>query len=568
MASKHLHDAIPAVLPTLASIQRLYVPAIFLCCIFFFMGCAFIPLTGIQNDEALFASGIYQPVDVQYSVKILGINLPLMIMTYVGALKSWLYTPVFQLWLPSAYSVRLPVLLIGAFTVWLFFVTARKLLGDRAALIGTVLLATDPMFLLATCFDWGPVALQHFLLLAGLLLIVMYAQSQSPAQLALAFFSFGLGMWDKALFAWPLVGLAVASIIVFPRDSLRVVTFKRSIVAVASFCLGALPLLVYNVAHPFETFRGNAQYSTELFYGKFLVLRATFQGRALFGWMTAVEPGPHPPAAANVIQNTCAWLASLLRHPLHTAFWSAFIAALLIVPVLWFGRGNGANPATRKVSVFAIVVMAVIWAQMAFTYNAGGGVHHTILLWPFPQFLIGSVYAGISCKFRRYAAPILTAAVIVVAFSNLLVVNEHYVQLIENGTSVIWSDALYPLSQSMNKFPARYVATIDWGMLNTLRLLDRGRLSLLDEEGALANKPELSAEDKAVLSILLAEPTTLFVGHIPGKEIYAGMAARLEDFAGNRKFTKEMLDVVHDRNGREVFQIFRFRSPDRSLTVK
>jgi hypothetical protein len=95
-------------------------------------------------------------------------------------------------------------------------------------------------------------------------------------------------------------------------------------------------------------------------------------------------------------------------------------------------------------------------------------------------------------------------------------------------------------------------------MLNTLRLLDQGRLPLL-EEGALLSKQELSTEDKGILSALLAEPTTVFVGHIPEKELYAGVTARLDDFAGSKKFNKETLDVIQDRNGRAVFQIFHFK---------
>ena len=34
-----------------------------------------------------------------------------------------------------------------------------------AALIGCGLLATDAIYLLTSCFDWGPVALEHLLLL-------------------------------------------------------------------------------------------------------------------------------------------------------------------------------------------------------------------------------------------------------------------------------------------------------------------------------------------------------------------------------------------------------------------
>ena len=41
----------------------------------------------------------------------------------------------------------------------------------RAALLAAILLATDPTFLLPDTFDWGPLALQHLLVVSGCLLI-------------------------------------------------------------------------------------------------------------------------------------------------------------------------------------------------------------------------------------------------------------------------------------------------------------------------------------------------------------------------------------------------------------
>ena len=165
----------------------------------------------------IFASGIYDPATIPYSAHLFHKRLPLMLMPYMGALKSWLYAPILAIFRPTAYSIRIPVLLIGSITIWLFFLFMRRTVGDWAALLGTALLATDPTFLLTTCFDWGPVALQHFLLVAGVLLLLTGGGIRSPSRLALAFFLFGLGLWDKVLFAWPLMALAVALTIVFPR---------------------------------------------------------------------------------------------------------------------------------------------------------------------------------------------------------------------------------------------------------------------------------------------------------------------------------------------------------------
>jgi hypothetical protein len=58
--------------------------------LFLVAGLVFIPLLGIENDEALFGSAIYAPA-VLYSVHFFNLRVPLMLMSYVGALKGLLY---------------------------------------------------------------------------------------------------------------------------------------------------------------------------------------------------------------------------------------------------------------------------------------------------------------------------------------------------------------------------------------------------------------------------------------------------------------------------------------------
>src|SRR5579859_2483878 len=95
--------------------------ALLLCAVFLAMGCAFAPLAGFQTDEAIFASGIYDPATIPYSAQVFHKKLPLMLMPYMGALKAWLYAPILAIFRPTAYSIRIPVLLIGSITIWLFF---------------------------------------------------------------------------------------------------------------------------------------------------------------------------------------------------------------------------------------------------------------------------------------------------------------------------------------------------------------------------------------------------------------------------------------------------------------
>ena len=56
------------------------------CCIlFFFLGYALAPLAGLQTDEVIFASGIYEPTTIPYSAHLFHKTLPLMLMPYMGA---------------------------------------------------------------------------------------------------------------------------------------------------------------------------------------------------------------------------------------------------------------------------------------------------------------------------------------------------------------------------------------------------------------------------------------------------------------------------------------------------
>ena len=55
--------------------------------LFFALGWLFLPLLGVQNDEALFASPLFQP-KAAYLVKIGHSRLPLMLMSYLGTLKT------------------------------------------------------------------------------------------------------------------------------------------------------------------------------------------------------------------------------------------------------------------------------------------------------------------------------------------------------------------------------------------------------------------------------------------------------------------------------------------------
>src|SRR5215469_7278822 len=199
--------------------------------IFGLAGLALIPYPGLQNDEVFFAGPLYLKGAAFYQIEAGALKIPLMVMSYTGALKTWIYAGLFQIFGPSEWSVRVPALIAGMGTIWLTWLWTRRVAGDRAAAIAALLLSTDAVFLMTNTFDWGPVALQHLLLMAGLVAL----QSKRTA---LAFFLWGLGLWDKALLIWPLIGLGVAAAIVYPGELMRRVSSRRAVIATLAMALG------------------------------------------------------------------------------------------------------------------------------------------------------------------------------------------------------------------------------------------------------------------------------------------------------------------------------------------
>src|SRR5271165_175314 len=109
---------------------------------FLAFGAAFVNRTGIEEDEAMFASPLYREWCF-FAIHIRHVRIPIMHMSYVGALKTWIYAPIALFWQPSAAMLRVPALVIGALTVALFWNLLSAVHSRRAAWAGCLLLITD-----------------------------------------------------------------------------------------------------------------------------------------------------------------------------------------------------------------------------------------------------------------------------------------------------------------------------------------------------------------------------------------------------------------------------------------
>lgn len=495
----------------------------------------FVSRLGIEADEAMVGNGIYQYGAPLYSWHFGENEVPVMLLSYLGGFKTWLVHPWLDLWAPGRTSLRFPMILAGAATFWLFFALLDRIHGRLTAWIGTLLLATDPSFLLIEATDFGFVALQFVFKLSALLLLIHFHREGRLWALAAAFFLLGLALWDKAVFLWVLFGLGVAALVAIPKELRQHATVRNFAIALGSGLLGALPLVIYNIARPLETLRSNAKVAGEPVFAKAEILWRTLDGYVMFGFMTSPQPHPVTGVARHWFQSFSLRLSEWTHHPRHDLMLVALAAACVALPFLW-------RTDARKPMLFGLVVSVATWFAMALTTGAGAAAQHVILLWPFPILV-----AAVALSYAPRSIAIVAAAVL--CLSNVAVTNNYYADLIRNGPAIYWSDAVDPLNRYLLSVRPDFVFIGDWGFLETLNLLNEGAL------------PVVSADttDEAAIQAMLAARNSVFVFHSPVFAFQPELRARIESAARNHGWEQEHLQTIYDQNGRPTFDVFRFR---------
>jgi len=94
---------------------------------------------GPQQDETLFVNAATLRVPGVYLAHSLA-GIPLMVFPYIGALKSWIYDPLFATLGTSPATIRVPAVLIVCAGLAFVYPAVRDLVSRSVALLATAVL--------------------------------------------------------------------------------------------------------------------------------------------------------------------------------------------------------------------------------------------------------------------------------------------------------------------------------------------------------------------------------------------------------------------------------------------
>jgi hypothetical protein len=532
----------------------------------FFVGIGWILLhkAGMQADEVMFVYDLWHPQSAASLVSIFKHHMPLMLMSYLGALKSWLYAPILFFAGPSKESLRLPTLLLATGTMIIGGVLVRRIAGSAAGILLVWLLATDVTFLFTAVFDWGPVVLQNLLLAGGLFFVVEWWHSRQGGQneskqnaqrragnwmLFSASFIFGLALWDKALFAWNLSAMIIAVAVLNPRAVLRTFRFIPLVLIGLGLALGAYPLIRFNAEGTRSTLGENAHFTFQQVAPKAKYLQSAVDGRdAESGW-----------SDLDIVK------AKGLRRPGVLSSWR-FPFSLVVLPL-------GLLCSTLRVRrwiAFFLLSAGIAWFQSAITIGAGGSIHHSVLIWLFVYAALALSIAAIAergSRLRnrhpantllvtghRWIAICAFAAAGIICLRGVQTINLTNRNLSDYSHIVQWTDADTPLCLRLEAAGVKRVVAVDWGIANVVATETADRVSVIDETFELAS----SRFDKDRF-LNCTEQDCLVVAHVPGRELFRQSAAFLKESMRSLHLDEAQVSTISDSHGSPSFLVYRVK---------
>ena len=528
---------------------------IFALILYLLLSLTFLKLPGLQYDEVNFVNASMGKVNalfVNWAPRLFVRRLPLMVMDYNGAVKSVLYAPIFKVFGTSAATVRLPVVCIGLITLLMSYALLRRMFDDRRiAVIGLLLFATDPTFVFANKLDWGPVSLMLVLEVSSLYFMWRWMQEGKRYFLAIAGLLFGLGLYNKIIFAWYLAAFFIALLLFFRKDIKQLLSRRAVVWFLAAWLAGCFPLIGFNIVKHMQTFKHHQVMTlprVETLKQRYELFRRTLDGQGVYSLVTRGQvedvagiPKDQSSEKGDILARMNAGFSWVQRSPLPLAL----AGSLVLILILWtLGRLR------KKREILFVTTQLIIIAAFICLNPEANGAHHVLVLYPF----VFTVIAFAVCELGDWLGKSQTAAGIVtgLCLSPLLlaqlVVDLHYLQSFKASGGVgYWSDAIYELASFAGRNPDKDFILMEWGFSNQLVLLSNGHIRYEDF---------VCDEDKleACMESLLPRPNYVAVFYTPPFGKAPVLDAYQEALARHHRQAKAQ--TFFQRDGRPVYLVY------------
>ena len=490
---------------------------------------------GLYYDEALFCNAaLGAPSDTFVALRWRGI--PVLLMDYIGALKAWLYFPIFCVTPVNPWTVRIPAILAGVAGGVLLVAACRRLCGRAAAAFATPLVLLDPGLLMHSRLDWGPTALMF--LCRGMCVygIAIWWRRGTPGGLWLTVGAGALGLFDKLNFLWIFAAAAIA-LIVAARDKCRAYA-QRHPVAAGGQAVAVVILLVAGLWRARGIVNAGLGPSGQSWSDRSHVAWFLL-------WHAVVGDGPLQFVGTNGVE-PARWMVP--------AYWLLVAVSLAC---LIAGRRRFAVRPWLFVLLFTLLVAGAFAATKSAT-----GPHHSAVIAGLPGLVLAPLLAagaarGAGVRMVEKPLAIIALAVTAVMAGCMVATSVTSIRTFARPGNRAWDPAHNRLAEFAEAHSAAVFRTADWGIGTQIIGLTEGRVQVDD------NWPQFATAASAVQA-LQARPRDrdlYVVVHAAGGEVFPAARRGLDQALGELGLVPTEVARLTGIDGRPLILILQIPRP-------
>lgn len=496
-------------------------------------------LPGIHYDEAReaginameFLRGLPLTAFRGAQVQVGPVGIPLMVQDYIGALNVFLSLPFLGVIGIKVEALRLYALSIGAGTVFLTWVLARKLCGPPAGMVAALLLALNPSFVFWSRQGIFVTNITSLFLVASLLCGIRWWEKGKTRDLYCLALLWGLGFYSKAIFLWAILAMALFAVPGLLRRPLSIREIAHILVI---FLLPLVPLFAFNAMT-----RGTI-------LAIFRNLRFSYYGVNNLSWGNNVLI--RLKQIVSLLKGDHLWyLGGSFSNPI--APWaSGGLVLITLVLVL-----------TRKASPRALLpafIASIMVMESAFTISGLFITHYFFII----PLLILSAGIGVALLLRsfgplRFARIMAIAVLILWAGEDFYATMRYHRALASCGGHSSHSDAVYELAGYLLARKESTVVALDWGIDAPIRFLTRGEVRPVEIFGYESfHAPDPGFAERASLFL---SSGAIFIAHAPEDTVFKGRVEALENLAHEKGLKLKMIALLRERSGRPIYLILQ-----------
>lgn len=416
--------------------------------IFVLAAVPYIDRPGVQYDEILFGNAALGGLDDSFIKKEID-GIPILLMPYIGALKAYLFYPIFHFFGVNVLSIRLPMILLTAISSQFFYSVLRKM-EIKWAFGLTLLFVLHPSIVMFSRTDVGPSSIAIFLKLAILYLVADVYYKKNPRNLILISILSLIGVFNKLNFIWFSNALITSSCIILTikighqfYKKEKIDSNKDTLLFFA--ILSYIPSLVYFIIIQ-KTYNISSSFDLTVFQETLII-----KIKQLYYVLTGMS---YPRYAIGI----------------DISIWKRFIALFAMTTIL--GAGLCLLLLKEKLKTYRIPYLLMgltaffIVAQILYTKEATNP-WHALSIEPFYTLSLGLsiwiIYKALESQISSKISTITSASLIFIfALHSTLGLFLNLRAIKENDGVAIWSTAIYDLIEYSDKERGTFFSG-DWG---------------------------------------------------------------------------------------------------------